>query len=208
MAHSADHPLTTRIYHWINLISMVVLTVTGIYIHRPFAPGYMAEARLFHFIFMYVLAFNLLARIAYAFFGRYADASSFAIRARDLKELVSVIKYYAFIGPHPFKTGKYNSLQKLTYLGIVVIILFQAVTGFALYRPEMFSSVVTTLGGLHALRMTHFLVMWLIIAFTIIHVYMASTETPEQVKLMLFGIEEGKGHAGQEKIAGIGSGHR
>ncbi|AVX20667.1 MULTISPECIES: Ni/Fe-hydrogenase, b-type cytochrome subunit [Carboxydocella] len=208
MAHSADHPRTTRVYHWINLVSMAVLILTGFYIHRPFAPGYMFEARLLHFIFMYVLFFNLLGRIIYAFLGRYADAGQFSFGIKDIKALWEVVKYYAFIGPHPQKSGKYNALQKLSYLGIVVIILFQAVTGFALYRPELFSSVVTTLGGLHALRMTHYLVMWIIIAFTIIHVYMASTETPEQVKLMLFGIEEGKEHAGQEKVAGISSGHR
>lgn len=189
MAKALDHPFAQRAYHGVNLFAMAVLTVTGFYIHRPFTEGGMGLTRYAHFLAMYVLLINLVLRIYYAFLGKYKDAGEFSLGVGDWKPFWKTLKFYAFLGEHPV-TGKYNPLQKLAYLTVIVLLLAQGITGFALYRPELFGDLIASLGGLQLIRTLHYLTMWVLLAFTITHIYMVFSETPDQVKLMFLGIAD------------------
>ncbi|ADG81146.1 cytochrome b/b6 domain-containing protein [Thermincola potens] len=189
MAKASDHPFPHRFFHMINLISMAVLTVTGFYIHYPFTGGYMWLARFLHFVFMYVILLNLGARIYYAVFGKYSDGREFIITKQDIKNIWPMIKYYLFIGPH-VQTGKYNPLQKMSYVVVVFAIIFQGITGFALYWPVALSGVVDFLGGIASVRVIHYGMMWFFIVFTGIHFYLSFTESIAAVKLMMLGIAD------------------
>ncbi len=189
MAKALDHPLAQRIYHGINLLAIAGLTITGFYIHRPFTEGAMGLARSGHFLAMYILLINLVLRIYYAFLGKYKDAGEFSWGTKEWGNLWKTLKYYAFLGEHPV-AGKYNPLQKLAYLTVVLLLVVQGVTGFALYRPELSADLAVSLGGLQLVRAIHFLTMWVLLAFTVTHIYMVFAETPDQVKLMFLGIAE------------------
>ena len=43
------------ITHWINLLAMFFLALSGFYIHYPIVPGLMGLARGTHFFWMFVL---------------------------------------------------------------------------------------------------------------------------------------------------------
>lgn len=62
MAHLAHyreaHPLVFVITHWINLIAMIVLIVTGFCIHFPFWPYFESLARGMHVFFGFVIFLN------------------------------------------------------------------------------------------------------------------------------------------------------
>jgi Ni/Fe-hydrogenase 1 B-type cytochrome subunit len=189
MAKAMDHPFPQRLYHWINLICMFLLILTGFYIHRPFAEGYMALARSVHSIAMYSIFINLTARVYYAFFGKHRDASQFSLSGRDITVLLKTIKAYLYVG-HPTHNNKYNPLQKLTYIAYIPLVLFQFFTGFLIYRPAAFQGAVDAMGGVAQLKAVHFLFMWFFIAFIIVHLYMTLTETIDEVKLMLFGVAD------------------
>jgi Ni/Fe-hydrogenase 1 B-type cytochrome subunit len=189
MARATDHPFPQRLYHWVNLICMFSLILTGFYIHRPFADGYMALARTVHSIAMYSIFFNLTARVYYAFFGKHRDANYFSLSGKDIPVLFRTIKAYLFVG-HPAHSNKYNPLQKITYIVYIPLILFQFFTGFLIYRPGTFQGAVDAMGGVAQLKSMHFLVMWFFIAFIIVHLYMTLSETIDEVKLMLFGIAD------------------
>ena len=70
MAHLAHykeaHPLPFVITHWINLIAMICLIVTGFCIHFPFWPDFMGIARGVHIFCGFVLAIlSLLVAAGY-----------------------------------------------------------------------------------------------------------------------------------------------
>lgn len=186
MANPHDHPLVDRVCHYNNLISFIVLIATGFIIHSP-SPGLPINlARNLHFLFMYFLVFNGIVRMYYSFFGKYKDYDTFFLTIQDIKNMWPQIKYYLFIGKHP-DNGKYNPLQKMAYIAIPILVVFQAITGAILYRPEMFGTLATYGGGLASVRGIHYLIMWLFVAIIVIHVYLALTEAFDQFQLMFLG---------------------
>lgn len=192
MKAHVNHPLPTILYHWVNLIAMVILVVTGFYINKPFFEGWMAEARYLHFVAMFAIIANMVLRIYYAFFGKEADAKKFKLGLKDWQPFVSTLKYYMHLSDTKEGVKGYNPLQRISYLSVPVLIILQAVTGFALYYPEALSGLVNFLGGLHLVRIQHYILMWVFIAFTIFHVYMVLAEAPEEAGVMLFNTKPAK----------------
>lgn len=186
MANPLDHPIVDRVSHLINLINFLVLIITGLLIHSPFPGLPMNLVRNLHFIFMYLLIFNGIVRFYYSFLGKYRDYKTFFLSKQDIKNLWPQIKYYLFIGKHPEKE-KYNPLQKLTYLLLPFLTLFQFLTGLILYRPEKLSNIAYFLGGLAAVRGIHYFMMWLFIAIIAIHVYLVFIEAFDMFLLMFLG---------------------
>lgn len=194
---SEEHPLTARIIHWIFMISMGLLIFSGFYIHSPFFPEGMGWMRFVHFISMYVILLNLVVRIYWAFMGKPKDWRDFAFQKVNRGKFIPTIKYYLFLKKeHPI-AGKYNPLQKMTYLSWIPLLIFQALTGFALYNGSIFGLIdaqktmkwfVYICGGLTNVRILHFLVMWLFIITIAIHVYLVLVEKFKTVLYMHFGI--------------------
>lgn len=183
------HSLPARIVHWINLVAMFMLTLTGLDINYPFMGLMTGVMRNLHYFAGIVLVINIVVRIYVAFAGKYRDANQWTIPGPG--ELFSVVRYYLFLGPHPKKTKKYNGLQRLSYLGIVVLMLAQAFTGFAIGWPDgMLNGFVAWVGGLAALRAIHLLGTYIFIAFTIVHAYMVFVEDPQEFPAMFLGREE------------------
>jgi len=75
MAHLAHykeaHPLPFVITHWINLVAMIFLLVTGFLIHFPVS-GTMGAARGLHVFFGFVLFINCLVRVIMSFIVKSA----------------------------------------------------------------------------------------------------------------------------------------
>lgn len=193
------HHLPARIVHWINLIAMALLTLTGLDINYPFMGLMTGVMRNLHYFAGIILVINIVARIYFAFAGKYRDADQWTIPG--IKEIFAVMRYYLFLGPHPKKTKKYNGLQRLSYLGIAVLMLAQAFTGFAIGWPDgMFAGFVAWTGGLAALRAIHLLGTYVFIAFTLIHVYMVFVEDPQEFPAMFYGREAVPEEAGSRMV--------
>ena len=75
MAHLAHykeaHPLPFVITHWINLVAMVVLIITGLMIHFP-VPFTMGIVRGLHVFCGIVICINCLVRVIMSFFVQSA----------------------------------------------------------------------------------------------------------------------------------------
>ena len=69
MAHLAHykeaHPLIFVVTHWINLIAMIMLILSGIIIHFPVLPFLTGIARGCHLFFGFVLFINCVARVSW-----------------------------------------------------------------------------------------------------------------------------------------------
>ncbi len=180
-----------RLYHWVNAICIVVLSVTGYIIGKPFALEYSTEAyqqywfgtiRFLHFVSAFIFFFNFLVRIYWGFVGnQYADWRNFIpLTKKQWQEIWEVLKVDILqkdVTEH-ISIG-HNALAGLIYFISFLIFLFQAFTGFALYSsmsssflPRLFSWVVPLMGGDFAVRQWHHMFMWFFIVFAIIHVYL------------------------------------
>ncbi len=191
-----DFPLINRMLHFSHVISMIGLGITGFSLRFPLITGLRDSMRLGHYIFLVILVFTLGGRFYTAFVGgiklrdrtsehpvRRSDHSDFALRLTDIKNLPNVIKYYTFIKPDYPHIAKYNPLQKSMYgLMFPVLLIVQAYTGFALIWPDTMLGWLTGIFGTDPgnayflARFTHLTLMWILVVFTLIHVYMAAME--------------------------------
>ncbi len=209
--------LTYRIDHWVRALALAVLIFTGFYIHDPFISGggpgsfpVMAWMRFAHFTAAYILILGLVVRVYLAFNSRFdADWRDFGI-LRNLRDIPDILPYYLFLKDTHKEYRRYNPLQALTYVFWVFLVIFLVLTGFALYRgqvfgfipaPDSFYWVNLLLGGEQNTRIWHFLAMWVFIITIAIHIYMATMTTwvrrDHTVRSMLSGYKI-KAGAGQE----------
>jgi len=185
--------------HWAHLLSFFVLIATGLQIHAHTNWfGSLGAVRQVHFIVMYIFILTTVVRIYWAFFGqgsaalgglkKQRDWKFFGLTGQDFKSLGQWIKYYLFMRKTRPHTTKYNPLQKLTYVLLFPLgILVMALTGFAMFTPSADAMLWFTnlLGGLNAVRLWHYLTMWVMIVFFMIHLYLVIAEDPAQASTML-----------------------
>ncbi len=204
MAHGAfheEHPLPAVIMHWVHLVSMIMLVVTGFYIHWPFpiAGLTMGVMRYLHFAFMYIVLVDLAVRVYWAFFGKGSsltrgtretgkDWRNFGPQKANRGQFVQTVRYYLFMRKTHPRTAKFNSLQKGTYVFWALLLLLQAYTGFAIYGLTydwpFFAAGTAFVGGLMNMRTIHYLIMWVFIITTMIHVYLSVAEDVDAIPLM------------------------
>ena len=176
-----------RITHWINVLSIVMLSITGFFIGSPYmtAPEtsmyIMGWMRMLHFSFAYLFTVSVAARIIWMFLGNHhASWRAFLpwLNAEGRKDFIQMLRYYTFLSRDLTYEKGHNAVAATAYLGIFALFVFQIVSGFAMYgqfAPGGFWEGM--LGGLNAmvgvqwLLLLHHGVMWLLIGFLINHIY-------------------------------------
>jgi Ni/Fe-hydrogenase 1 B-type cytochrome subunit len=194
-----EHPWPAVLMHGAHLLSFFVLIATGLAIHaHSNAIGTMQFVRQTHSIAQFVFILTTVARIYWAFFGagsaaigslvRHRDWRFFGLSGADFKALPGWVAYYLFLRKtHPHAI-KYNPLQKLTYLILFPLgILVMALSGFAMFAPsaDAMAWFANIFGGLNGVRLMHYLTMWIMIAFFMIHLYLVIVEDPAELSVML-----------------------
>jgi Ni/Fe-hydrogenase 1 B-type cytochrome subunit len=187
---------TYRLDHWVRVLAIAVLVVTGFYIHRPPTrfPGYeeghwpelMSWMHFAHFVAGYVFALGLVVRVYRAFNSSFvADWRDF-LSWQTLRDVPDCTLYFLFLRRKHKKWGRYDPLQALAYLLMAGVAVVQMLTGFALYHEygsvfglsaDRFRWVRHLLGGDTKTRLVHYLGMWIFLVFVIVHVYMAAVVT-------------------------------
>jgi len=191
-----EHPLPAVLLHWVHVVSMFTLVFTGFYIHYPFFTGPMGTMRTTHFVAMFVLIVTTVLRVYWAFAGRGSagtgsrrlvpDWEHFAPEPENRGQLLETVKYYLFLRRSHPRSAKFNTLQKSTYILWLLLIIAQAITGFAMWSPTagFFQPLSYALGGITQVRVDHYLIMWLFIVTLMIHVYLAVAEAWVELPIM------------------------
>jgi Ni/Fe-hydrogenase 1 B-type cytochrome subunit len=181
--------LPVRVTHWLIFLSIMVLSVTGIYIGHPFI--IVAGAARDHFVMGWmrtihtytaiVFTLSVLSRIAWMFMGnRYSRWSEFIPVARKRwGGLWGTFRWYVFTRRNPPPFVGHNPLAGLTYVAVFGLYLLMMATGFAMYSGKapigspmrLFGFLVPLLGGLQSARLLHHIIMWLLLGFMVHHVY-------------------------------------
>ncbi|NHM14371.1 cytochrome b/b6 domain-containing protein [Xiamenia xianingshaonis] len=209
MAHLAHyreaHPLPFVITHWINLVSMIILIVTGFSIHFPFWPGFMGIARGCHIFFGFVLFINCVVRVLMAFFVKSSPTGGTREQVTDFKtwlpqadnrhQALEWVKYYLFLKKdHPLG-AKLGVPQKISYLLIPILVVVMFWTGLCLWSTTAnmapFAATTTLVGGAMSMRIIHYFLMYVFICFMLIHIYLANVEGTAPSALMFFHREHG-----------------
>ena len=195
-----EHPWPAVFMHWAHLLAFFVLIGTGLQIHAHSGWfGAIGPVSQVHFIAMYVFILTTIVRIYWAFFGagsaalggltRHRDWKFFGLNVDDVKSTPSWIAYYLFLRKNKPHAVKYGSLQKLTYAVLFPLgILIMALSGFAMFLPTAgaMSWFANIFGGLNGVRLMHYLTMWVLVMFFMIHLYLVLVEEPGQAAIMLF----------------------
>jgi Ni/Fe-hydrogenase 1 B-type cytochrome subunit len=169
--------LVVRVTHWVIALSIVVLSVTGIYIGRPFVivPGeagghfVMGTMRVLHLYFAIAFTVAVMARLIWMFTGtKYATWQNFIPTTRQRwRDFFGTLKFYFFWRLKPPECAGHNPVAGASYVAIFGLYLIMIATGLALYGYRWF----WPFGGLQIARWVHHVVMWLLIGFSIQHVY-------------------------------------
>ncbi len=194
------HPWPLRVMHWINALAMLLLIGSGwkIYndevlfgwLHFPdwITIGGEAQGALqWHFFAMWVLMLNGLAYLAYGFATGRFRRKFLPIRVAefvgDVRDALALRLSHADI-------TRYNAVQKLLYTGIILVIVVQVLSGWAIWKPVQLSELVPLFGGFQGARLVHFLGMAAIVGFLVIHVALALI-VPRTIGAMITGGPKG-----------------
>jgi len=189
------HPLLVRLTHWINAVAIIVMIMSGLEIHNayptlPFAVpkavtlgGWLGGALQWHFAAMWVLVANGLAYISYGVLsGRFAR-KLWPISLREVAEdlVAAITGRLSHMDP-----CRYNAVQKLLYLGVILAGIVVVLSGLAIWKPVQLQILCLLFGDFDQARLVHFWAMAAILGFVILHVGMALT-FPRSLAAMIRG---------------------
>ena len=190
------HPLPVRIMHWINAIAMITLILSGwkIYndevlfgwLHFPewMTIGGEAQGGLqWHFFAMWILMANGLCYLAYGIFTGRFRRKLLPIAPR---EVVANVRDALNLRLSHGDITRYNAVQKLLYLGVIVVIVVQVLSGLAVWKPVQLSELAALFGSFQGSRLVHFLGMAAIVGFLVVHVVLALA-VPKTIGAMITG---------------------
>jgi len=177
------HPLVVRVTHWINAFAIIVMILSGwrIYNASPLYDfefpagftlgGWLAGALAWHFAAMWLLAANGLLCLLYALlsghFVRTFLPVSPGAALDDLRHIRLTLRNHV--------PGRYNSAQRLAYLGVFAAITLAIFSGLAIWKPVQLQGLTALMGGFESARRVHFLAMAAISVFLVFHVCLALT---------------------------------
>ena len=185
-----------RLWHWVTALCIVVLAVTGYFIGSPLPSvgGEAYESYLFgwirfaHFAAGMILGVAFLLRLYRVLTGGPHARQIFWIPFWSIawwKDVFSEIGWYLFIKPPKEYVG-HNPLAHLAmFLMFVLPMIVLLLTGFALYAEgagmqtgwySAFGWVFRVLGDSMTVRTWHHVAMWVVIIFSMVHMYMAIRE--------------------------------
>lgn len=181
--------LPVRITHWVNVLAIVILCVTGIYIGAPITLALepsqyvMGWVRFIHFTAGYAFAVSVAARIYWSLVGNeYCRWRVFLpwLTHEGRRRMLEVFRWYVFLSRTPPRDVGLNAMAATVYFLVFLFYLLLIVTGFALYAQHAPGSFMHTLTSWLTLlvpspwlRLAHHLAMWCLIGFIINHIYSA-----------------------------------
>lgn len=177
------HPLWLRMTHWINVVAIVILLMSGwrIYNASPIFAfqipkvltlgGWLGGSLQWHFAAMWLLVVNGFVYISVnAVSGRFLR-KYIPLRLKDLiRDFLNVFKGKL---SHD-NLLQYNALQKLAYLFVVFDLILIIASGLVIWKSVQFPLLRDLMGGYDTARIVHFTAMAALLGFIIVHIVMVA----------------------------------
>ncbi|HEX4328316.1 MAG TPA: cytochrome b/b6 domain-containing protein [Burkholderiales bacterium] len=177
------HPALVRICHWGNAIAIFLMVMSGwqIYNASPLFAfrfpkaitlgGWLGGAIQWHFAAMWLLVINGLLYLAYNVASGRLRMKFWPIRPGEVVHDMGEALRGKLSHADP---THYNAVQKLAYVGVMVLIAGVILSGLAIWKPVQFQVITELLGGYEIARRVHFICMALIVFFVAVHVVMVA----------------------------------
>lgn len=188
------HPLAVRIVHWLNACAIGCMLASGwaIYNASPLfglrfprwatLGSWLGASTAWHFAAMWLLAANGLAYVAYGVASGHFRKKLLPVRAGELAHDVALAATLKL----PHEPGRYNSVQKLLYVGVLALGALAVGSGLSLWKPVQLQELADLFGGYEAARRVHFIAMAGISLFVIVHLALVAI-VPRTLLPMLTG---------------------
>ena len=191
----ALHPLALRIMHWANAIGIIIMIMSGIKIYgdspiftwlsfpnaltlggdpdiafRLHGNFGQSGALQWHLLGMWIVVLNGLAYLIYGILTGRLRRKLLPIRP---SEVISTIRDAVRFHLSHDDITVYNGVQKLLYVGIILIAVIEVLAGLAIWKPVQFSHLAWFFYSFQGARRVHFFGMTAIVAFLAVHVLLA-----------------------------------
>jgi thiosulfate reductase cytochrome b subunit len=208
------HPLPVRIMHWVNAFAMIIMIMSGwkiynddvifAWLHFPdeITLGKWAQNGLqWHFFGMWIVVLNGLAYLSYGIItGRFRRK----FLPLSWHELIATIRDALTFRLRHDDLTRYNAVQKLLYIGIILVGIVVVLSGLSIWKPVQFSELATLFYDFQTARIVHFLCMTAIVLFLIVHIALALL-VPQSLVAMLTGgpiVKVGEPRADTQPVSG------
>jgi thiosulfate reductase cytochrome b subunit len=203
LAH--EHPWLVRFAHWLNAVTLLVMTASGMQIFEAFPSfgakipqvdfihfpesmrlgGWLGGALQWHFTFAWIFTTTGVVYTTYLFVsGRWRQV---IFRPRDIRGVWPMVRHYFIFKPKPKQTEPYNPLQKLAYTSTIFFGVIAVITGLMLYQPAQLAWAVKFAGGFGMVRIYHFAAMIGFLSFIPGHLIMVALHGWNNFYSMLTG---------------------
>jgi thiosulfate reductase cytochrome b subunit len=189
-----------RITHWINVYAMACMFMSGwgIYNASPIFDfrfpqwatlgGWLGAETSWHFAVMWLLAGNGLVYLLASLFGGHLRRDLMDVTPRAfVHDAAAALRLRL-----PHTPGRYNAVQKVLYLGVLLLGVLMVLSGLAIWKPVQLSGLADLLGGYDNARVVHFCAMAGIGLFVVIHLLLVIL-VPRTLPPMITGRAHG-GH--------------
>lgn len=189
------HSIPIRIMHWVGVYAMGCMIFSGweIYNASPSLPflfprwtglgGWLGGALAWHLSAMWLLMIDGVAYLVYGFasghFRRNLRPPSASAFVHDLWAALRLRLVH--------RMGHYNAVQRALYAGVIAAIVFQAMTGLAIWKPVQLGWLASLFGGYPTARNIHLAIMFCIAAFVVVHVTLVAIH-PRTLKSMIVNV--------------------
>jgi len=213
------HALITRVTHWINLICLTVLLMSGLQIFNAhphlywglkganFDPALLSlqkfpkwatipswqdlsTGRLWHFFFAWLFVANGLVYLIHGVFSGHFRRDLKPTRDQLAGFRQTVLHHLRLKFPKGEEAKRYNVLQKLAYIVVLVLLVLMLLTGLTM-SPAMDTAapwLLTVFGGRQSARTLHFIFAFSIVGFVIIHLIAVLGAGPiNEIRSMITG---------------------
>jgi thiosulfate reductase cytochrome b subunit len=196
LSHATIQPAWVRITHWINALAVILMVMSGwqVYDASPIFPalqfppaitlgGWLGGALLWHFAVMWLLVANFLVYLGLNIASGRLRRKLLPLTIRSLAaDTVAALRRRLTHGD----LSRYNAIQKLAYLTVIVDIALLVLSGLAVWKSVQFPLLRTLMGGYDNARVVHFVCMSVLVAFFAVHVVMVAL-VPRSLLLMIRG---------------------
>jgi thiosulfate reductase cytochrome b subunit len=163
--------------HWVGAASIICMMLSGwaIYNASPSLPftfaswmtlgGWLAGGIAWHITVMWALFADGVAYLLYGFLSGHfrRDLRPLGLRAA-IVDLVA-----ALTGRLGHRLGHYNAVQRLLYVGVILLICCSVTTGLSIWKPVQLGWLTDLFGGYPFARSIHLAAMIGIALFVVVH---------------------------------------
>lgn len=182
-------PLGVRIFHWGFTLSLPLILLTGLELHKPtsFLNLNLGKVLVVHIVSSWFSLGFLALRLTDALIRK---DDSLLPKLQTFKLFPKLIAYYFFLRPSPPPSKKYNSGQLFIYFSWILLFLIASFLGLASYwQGKHLIWLWRLVGGFQMLRWLKFTITIYFLATIPLHIYLSLTEDLSRLQAIITGYE-------------------